>query len=163
MSGIATKAANSVFYKARMAAKRQNKIFSSRERAAEELIMDRTKLANIELGKITPAPDEIVKMAMTYNAPQLMNHFCAHECPIGRIIAQQANLEGIDRMAIDILNAVHGVSDVNRLILPIVADGVITNEEMPIVERVLESLLRVSKAGAELRIWVDRRKGERKQ
>ena len=60
MAGIATKAANSVFCKARMEAKEENEMLSSREGAAEVLGIDRTRLARIELGTLTPHPEEAV-------------------------------------------------------------------------------------------------------
>ena len=123
MSGIATKAANSVFYKARMEAKEENEMLSSREGAAEVLGIDRTRLARIELGTLTPYPEEAVLMADAYNAPNLMNHFCTAECPIGKRIMMQADLEQLDKMAIDILAAVHGVANVSDAVLTIVADG----------------------------------------
>lgn len=159
MSGIATKAANSVFYKARMAAKERNEMLSSREGASEIIGIDRTRLARIELGTLVPYPEEVVLMADAYNAPELLNFFCAHECPIGKRIAQQADFEELNRMTINILNAVHDVSSVSQTILPVVADGQVTDEEMPEMERILAMLKPVVKAAAELQIWIDKRKG----
>ena len=49
MSKPATKAANSPFYLARMEAAKVNDRFSSREGAADETGIDRTRLARIEL------------------------------------------------------------------------------------------------------------------
>ena len=149
MSGIATKAVNSVFYKARMAAKEHNEMLSSREGAAEVTGIDRTRIARIELNTLVPYPEDVVIMADVYNAPQLMNYFCTHECPIGKRIAQQADLEELNRMTINILNALNGVSSVSQTVLAVVDDGQVTDEEMPEMERVLMLLQQVGKAATE--------------
>lgn len=59
MSKPATKAANSPFYLARMEAAKVNDRFISREGAADETGIDRTRLARIELDSITPYPEEV--------------------------------------------------------------------------------------------------------
>ena len=53
----ATKAAENVFYIARTNAAKFNDRFSSREGAAEELGIDRTRLARIELRVLNPYAD----------------------------------------------------------------------------------------------------------
>ena len=50
MPKMATKAADNVFYKARIAAASWNDRLGSREGASEVTGIDRTRLANIELG-----------------------------------------------------------------------------------------------------------------
>jgi hypothetical protein len=159
MAGIATKAANSAFYKARMAARERNEMLSSREGASEVMGIDRTRLARIELGTITPYPEEVVMMADVYNAPELMNYCCTHECPIGRRIITQAGLEQLDRMTINILDAVQSVQGVNAVVLNIASDGQVTDDEIPRLQEVLQSLQKVSKAATELQIWMDKLKG----
>ena len=52
MPKMATKAADNVFYKARMAAASWNDRLASREGASELTGIDRTRLANIELGTV---------------------------------------------------------------------------------------------------------------
>ena len=81
MPKMATKAADNVFYKARIAAASWNDRLGSREGASEVTGIDRTRLANIELGTINPHPEEVLMLSDTYNAPELQNHFCSHLCP----------------------------------------------------------------------------------
>lgn len=59
----ATKAADNAFYKARIAASKCNDRLASREGASEELGIDRTRLARIELGSLNPYPEEVLLMA----------------------------------------------------------------------------------------------------
>lgn len=58
MPKFATKAADNMFCQARYEAAKFNERLSSREGAAEELGVDRTRLARIELGSVTPYPEE---------------------------------------------------------------------------------------------------------
>lgn len=71
MPKFATKAADNMFCQARYEAAKFNERLSSREGAAEELGVDRTRLARIELGSVTPYPEEVLLMADIYRAPEL--------------------------------------------------------------------------------------------
>lgn len=84
----ATKAADNAFYKARIAASKCNDRLASREGASEELGIDRTRLARIELGSLNPYPEEVLLMADYYDAPELANHYCSQICPLGRKTVQ---------------------------------------------------------------------------
>ena len=73
----ATKAADNVYYLARIETAACNDNLNSREGAAEIMGIDRTRLARIELGSLDPYPEEVLLMSDTYNAPELGNHFCS--------------------------------------------------------------------------------------
>ena len=83
MPKMATKAADSVWYQARMEASAWNDRLKSREGASEVTGIDRTRLAYIELGTVIPHPDEALMLSDVYNAPELCNHFCSTQCPPG--------------------------------------------------------------------------------
>ena len=91
MGKKATKAADNMYYLARSEAAVQNPDLSSREKAAELIGIDRTRLARIELDAIMPYPEEVRDMAKVYNTPELCNSYCARECPLGRNKCQRSN------------------------------------------------------------------------
>ena len=62
MSKFATKAASNMFCQARYEAAKSNERLSSREGAAEEIGIDRTRLARIELGSTIPYQEEVLLM-----------------------------------------------------------------------------------------------------
>lgn len=62
MSKFATKAAANMFCQARYEAAKSNERLSSREGAAEEIGIDRTRLARIELGSTIPYQEEVLLM-----------------------------------------------------------------------------------------------------
>ena len=84
MSKYATKAAGNMFCQARYEAAKFNERLGSREGAAEELGVDRTRLARIELGSVTPYPEEVLLMADIYRAPELKGNYCREMCPLGK-------------------------------------------------------------------------------
>ena len=55
----------------------------SREKAAELTGLEPFKIERIENEKIPADPWDVVAMADAYKKPQLCNHFCSNECPIG--------------------------------------------------------------------------------
>lgn len=156
MGRRATKAADSAFYKARMETAAFNDSYNSREGAAEELGIDRTRLARIELGSLNPYPEEVLMMADSYNAPELNNHYCSRMCPLGRETIQEAELLHLDRLTIKILAALSSADFVKEALLKVAADGRITRDEMEETEEILESLAEIGKRTTELNIWLDK-------
>ena len=65
MSKFATKAAANMFCQARYEAAKSNERLSSREGAAEEIGIDRTRLARIELGSTIPYQEEVLLILHT--------------------------------------------------------------------------------------------------
>lgn len=125
MPKMATKAADNVFYKARIAAASWNDRLGSREGASEVTGIDRTRLANIELGTINPHPEEVLMLSDTYNAPELQNHFCSHLCPLGIGTISPIELEELERVTLQLISAMKSLPEVKDGIIDIAADGVI--------------------------------------
>jgi len=140
MPKMATKAADSVFYKARMAASSWNDRLGSREGASEITGIDRTRLANIELGTIFPHPDEVLMLADTYNAPELQNHYCSRLCPLGIGTVNPVELAELEAIVLQLLSVMRDLPEVKDGIIDIAADGKITPEERPRMERYLAML-----------------------
>lgn len=135
MPKMATKAADNVFYKARIAAASWNDRLGSREGASEVTGIDRTRLANIELGTINPHPEEVLMLSDTYNAPELQNHFCSHLCPLGIGTISPIELEELERVTLQLISAMKSLPEVKDGIIDIAADGVIDAKEKPRMER----------------------------
>lgn len=140
MPKMATKAAENVFYKARIAAASWNDKLSSREGAAEVTGIDRTRLANIELGTINPHPEEVVMLADAYNAPELQNYFCSMLCPLGVGNVRQIEIKHIEGATLQLLQALKDLPGIKSGILDIAADGIIDQGEQPQMEEYLAEL-----------------------
>ena len=151
--GKATKAAGNPYYIARINASECNDDLSSREGAADITGIERTRLARIELDTVTPYPDEIRLMADAYNAPELLHHFCAHDCQIGRCLgvllpSQQAS--NIEQLAIQAAIALRNAENIRESLLDISADGIISEDEQPVLRKLLAQLGQISQVAHQL-------------
>ena len=139
MGKKATKAADNMYYLARCEAAKENPDFSSREKAAELVGIDRTRLARIELDTIAPYPEEVKAMAEAYNTPELCNSYCARECPLGRNNVSEVDIVDFDRLALKVLGSLK--------------DGVISEDERPAFQDILDSLEKISTNAKALKLW----------
>lgn len=151
-----TKAADNPFCKARLEAAKYNERFFSKEYAAEQLHISAGQLQDYELGitKCIP-PDSILRMADIYNAPELRNMYCREMCPLGCDVPK-LELEDLDRISVKALSSFRKMSAAKESLLDIVEDGVIVEDEMPELEKVMKTLDEVSGIAQSLRVWVEK-------
>ena len=95
-----TKAADNPFCQARLRAAEYNEKFFSKEYAAEQLHISASQLQDYELGitKCIP-PDNILRMADLYKAPELRNLYCREMCPLGGDVPV-LELDDLDRKSV---------------------------------------------------------------
>ena len=153
MGTKATKAADNMYYLARYEASKTNDDFTSREKAAEIIGIDRTRLARIELGSITPYPEEVLSMSHTYNCPELCNSYCARECPIGRTSVKEVIIDDFDRLALKVLGSLKDIDDLRMALIAISEDGIISESERPTFQHILDSLEKISTNAKALQLW----------
>ncbi|MCR5255816.1 MAG: helix-turn-helix transcriptional regulator [Acetatifactor sp.] len=153
MGKKATKAADNMYYLARIEAAENNDEFTSREKAAEIVNIDRTRLARIELDTISPYPEEVKAMAKAYNTPELCNSYCARECPIGKDSVSEVKIDDFDRLALKVLGSLKDIDILRASLIAISEDGVITSDERPIFEGILDSLEKISDNAKALQLW----------
>ena len=140
MPKLATKAANNVFYKARIEAAKWNSSLKSREDTAEETGIDRTRLAYIELNTINPHPEEVLILSEAYNAPELCNHFCSRMCPLGMKTVNSVESAELEKTVLQLLSIFQTLPDIKTELINIAADGVIDTDERPMMEEIVKKL-----------------------
>ena len=153
MGKKATKAADNMYYLARSEAAKENSDFTSREKAAEIIGIDRTRLARIELDTIAPYPEEVKAMAQTYNTPELCNSYCARECPIGKDSVKEVTIDDFDRLALKVLGSLKDIDTLRASLISISEDGVIEECEKPAFRAILDSLEKISINAKALQLW----------
>lgn len=153
MGKKATKAADNMYYLARYEASKINDDFTSREKAAEVMNMDRTRLARIELDTIVPYPEEVLAMSSTYNTPELCNSYCARECPIGKTSIKEVTIDDFDRLALKVLGSLKDIDELRMSLIAISEDGIISETEKPAFQHILESLEKISTNAKALQLW----------
>lgn len=153
MGKKATKAADNMYYLARCEAENNNPDFSSREKSAEIIGIDRTRLARIELDTIAPYPEEVKAMAEAYNTPELCNSYCARECPIGQDSVKEVTIDDFDRLALKVLGSLKDIDNLRSSLIAISEDGVITVNEQTAFQNILTSLEKISINAKALHLW----------
>jgi len=153
MSKKATKAADNMYYLARCEAAECNPDFNSREKAAEIIGMDRTRLARIELDTIAPYPEEVKAMAETYKVPELCNSYCARECPIGQNSVQEVTIDDFDRLALKVLGSLKDIDSLRSSLIAISEDGQVDDYEREDFQKILDTLEKISTNAKALQLW----------
>lgn len=156
MSKKATKAADNMYYLARSEAAKDNEDLTSREKAAEIVGIERTRLARIELDTIAPYPEEVKAMAKAYNTPELCNSYCARECPIGRDNVKEVTIDDFDRLALKVLGSLKDIDSLRSSLIAISEDGVIQEWEQTTFEEILDSLEKISVNAKALQLWAQK-------
>ena len=134
---------NNVYFKARKAAALYNEKLFSREGAAEMLGISVSTLADYELGNTKVVPvDKVMLMADLYNAPELKHWYCKRECPIGKSMPLATQIKGIEGIALRMIKEFDpdSLEDMKNSLVSIAADGVISEDEKPELERILKKL-----------------------
>ncbi|TQI66753.1 hypothetical protein LY85_1425 [Clostridium sp. KNHs216] len=146
----ATKAGDNVYYLARMKAAEYNDQLNSREGAAQIVCIERTRLANIELGNINPYPEEVNLMANIYNAPELVNYYCSSQCPLGCGRVDRLSPRNLESAALKIGRLTRHIDEIAQVVSDIAEDGQITQEERPAFEESMKQLLALKTSIEEL-------------
>ena len=158
MTKIAPSTAVNRYYLARMAAAERNERMSSREGASEETGIDRKRMQRIEIGTLNPYPEEVLLMADSYHAPELLNYHCSHCCPIGQRTVPRAEASELDRITVKCLNALEEIKWADKALLSIARDGVLTADEVPQMEAVLAGVRNLATIAAEMQIYLEKYK-----
>jgi len=131
-----------IYRQARTKASDFNEKFKSREGASEVIGVSKDSLTNYELGLCKQVPvDIVVKMADAYNSPELLNHYCCNECPIGKLTispVSQENINNIYKLSIGIFNLLGEGNEMGKKLLDVVEDGQITEDEKPAVDYIVD-------------------------
>lgn len=161
MSKFATKAADSPFYLARMEASKVNDRLASREGAADETGIDRSRMARVELGSANPTPEEVLLLADTYDAPQLLNYYCSMCCPIGRQNVKPCAVQEFDRVMMQALAALQGTDKISAAIISIAQDGRVDPGEDVQMGEILAYMKNVATSAEAMQLWIKKNlKGE---
>ncbi|MDD6326829.1 MAG: helix-turn-helix transcriptional regulator [Eubacteriales bacterium] len=159
MGRKASKATDNVYYIARSEAAKLDSTYTSREKAAVRLGIERSRLARIELGQIEPYAEEVDIMATAYNAPQLCTNYCNNICPIGMRRMQEQLLahtseQSIERLVLRFLSSTQYMDDLSRILVNITQDGEIDATELKDLQDVVTAMDSVSANIDAIKNWV---------
>lgn len=146
---------NNVYFRARKNAAMYNEKLSSREGAAEMLGICVSTLADYELDitKVVPV-DKVVMMADIYNCPELKTQYCKRECPIGKRMPLATRVRSIEGIALRMIREFDPdkIKEMKNDLIGIAADGIITDDEKPVLSDILKRLDSLAEVISEMRL-----------
>lgn len=154
----ATIASGNVWYEARIEAAKTNEKLKSRFGAADEAGMSEDAIKNTELGLEKQMPvDKAVILADLYGAPQLLNHYCLKECPIGRNRPLSDEMLTIDRVTVKFLKRLRTeqLREMKKKLIDIADDGKVTHDEVESLKEVRDFMDDLYKTISEFRNIVE--------
>ena len=83
----------------------------SREKASELLeVITPERIERIENEKTMPHPEEILIMAEKYKVPDLCNHYCANQCPIGEQYVPEIKVKDLSMIVLEMLASLNSMN-----------------------------------------------------
>ena len=125
-----------------------------REKASELLaFISEDRLERIENEKVQPAPEDVIRMSQVYNAPELCNYYCSHECPIGMKYVPSIEMTELPAIILETVASLNAVYPLTNRLIEISRDGKISEDEIPDFSNIQENLEKVSRAIEALQLW----------
>ncbi len=128
----------------------------SREKAAELSQMDDSKIERIENGKTQASPWDVIAMASAYKKPELCNHYCANECPIGMKYVPEVKLKDLPQVILEMISSLNSMKKNQERLIEIGADGEIKDNELEDFIHIQEELERITLTVDSLKLWTEK-------
>ena len=129
----------------------------SREKASDLLgTIPAERIEKIENEKSLPHPDEVLVMSQKYKKPSLCNYFCSNDCPIGREYVPEVQIKELSAIVIEMLASLNSVNKTRDRLIEIVADGVISDDEIDDFIQIQNELERISITVETLQLWSEK-------
>lgn len=116
-----------IYYTARMDAAQRDRIFASRERAADLVHASSEALQDYENGQTIPPCDVVACMCVAYGTPALRNQHMRNSCPLMR--EGVAEYSELSRAALSWITTLNGVDCIGRGFAALALDGRIDPSE----------------------------------
>ena len=147
-----------IYRAARKAAAENEPKLASCESAQSLVNIERTRLLAIEKDQKLPNPEDVLRMAEVYGAPELRNHYCSTQCPLGEGMPRLIS-DDLDRISVSLMSSLHALERVEGSIYDILEDGCIDASELPELERIIETLDKISYGADSLKLWAQKNLG----
>lgn len=128
----------------------------SREKASELTGIEPYRIERIENEKMEADPWDVVSMSEAYKKPELCNHYCANECPIGRKYVPEVKVKDLSQVILEMLASLNSMRNRQERLIEITADGVIQNDELEDFIYIQQELERISLTVETLQLWTER-------
>lgn len=136
----------------------------TREDASDLLddIISPNRLEKIENERTLPQPEDVLLMAEKYNAPDLCNYYCSHQCRIGQQYVPEVKIKELPGIVLEMLASLNSIDKKKNQLIEITADGEITDDELNDFITIQDELERISITVEALQLWTERMLSEKK-
>lgn len=153
-----TKTHENIYRNARLHASERNPLLSSMDTACDQVYISRRLLWEIETGTSVPSSNVVLAMSDVYESPELLAHFCAVDCPIGKARGF-APITGmsIEAVALNMISLLRRSEELVNTMVDAARDGVVDVQEMTKVQTVIDRITELNGLKEELLIAMERR------
>lgn len=167
MGRVSTKENKNIYQEAREKMIEDDKPWS-RERAADEIAtvedgrfsyLNEDRLVKIENETVKIQPEDVLALSIAYNKPELRNHYCCHQCPIGERDAPKiAFKDNIHEMLVNMTVTLESVNRRKMRLMEILSDGQVDESETSDLDLILEELKKISVTVESIQLWCEKMK-----
>lgn len=132
----------------------REKMGLTREQAAEKMqFISASRIEKIDNEKSLPHPEEVLEMSKCYEAPEMCNLYCAHECPIGRETVDEIEVKDITKLTLEMLVSLNSLEAYKNRLMEITVDGKITDDEQADFDLIRKKLSDIASSIDSLELW----------
>lgn len=114
------------------------------------------RIEKIENDRTNVHPDDVLAMSKAYKVPHLCNHFCAHECSIGREYIAPVEEKEFSRIVLEMISALNHIDKEKERLTDIAADDKLSEDEFEDFKAIKIELAKISSSIMSLQLWVDK-------
>ena len=142
----------------------KNVYFQSREdagltraQASEKMeYISESRIEKIESGVTAVQPDDVTAMARAYKKPELCNHYCVHECAIGKQMVPEIQISSLSEIVLGLLSSLNTFDTHKNRLIDITVDGKIDSSELQDFARIKTNLDKLSITIEGLKLWCEK-------
>ena len=127
----------------------------TRETASERMVtISPERLERIENEKVVLQPADVLELSQAYQAPVLCNHYCSHDCEIGKALGINVQEKPLAQIALETFSALTQLDAAKARLMEIAVDGQITPDELQDFTEIKGTLKKLAGAVDSLQLWV---------
>lgn len=157
------KTTSNAYKAARLRKAERDQTYRTSEYVAQSVLyMTRERLQKIEQDdpkkqQADPTPEEVIAMAKAYDAPELLDHFCSRQCPIGKG-REPLEHDNIYKIGFNLVTSINRLQEAAIDISNILKDGAISDDEKREFSDILNLLLDFTHSAQSIELWAKKNK-----
>ena len=127
--------------------------------AASELMpgYSESMIEKLENERCVIEPEDVLAMSKAYKRPDLCNHYCAKECPIGVNTVPEIKVESLSEIVLGLLSTTNSFESKKNKLIDISVDGEITEEELADYIMIQDELDKMAISINAFKLWIDQK------